>query len=84
MLFTKKRHVIKREIQRIILAFLNMVLNVIMLDAIFLLALEAPQKPFVNVITYHLVTLNNSYNLFNIQLSFLFLIITFVDQKFSF
>ena len=61
-----------------------MELNVIMLDAIFLLALEAPQKPFVNVITYHLVTLNNSYNLFNIQLNLLLLVITFFDQKFSF
>ena len=59
ILFTKKRQVVKRDIQRIILVILNMTLSVIMLDAIFLLALEVPQKPFVNVITYHLVTLNN-------------------------
>ena len=85
ILFTKKRQVVKSEIQRIILEILNMTLSAIMLDAIFLLALKL-LKTIVNVITYCLVTLNPLKNLiwFNNHLKSLFLITTHFDQKISF
>ena len=85
ILFTKKRQVVKSEIQRIILEILNMTLSAIMLDAIFLLALKL-LKTIVNVITYCLVTLKPLKNLiwFNNHLKSLFLITTHFDQKISF